>query len=158
MPIAPYNTKCQQLGCKNSRSALSVYCLSHGGKDKPLYNAKYNAKRKETNNKYYTRQWEVLRQRQLSKHPLCAGCQAEGRIVAANVVDHLFPWTQISEQAFYINRFQSLCATHHATKTQLERHGIYRAFGTPQRDYGRSDYAHVMGVADPLDAEARGET
>jgi hypothetical protein len=76
--------------------------------------------------------------------------------VPANVVDHLFPWSHISEQAFYINKFQSLCATHHATKTQLERHGIYRAFGFPERDYGRADYARIMGVADPSDKEIFG--
>jgi len=158
MPITPYNTKCQQLGCTNTKSSLNAYCLAHGGRDKQRYNPETNKKRAETNKKYYTRQWAVLRQRQLSKYPLCAGCQAEGIITAANTVDHVFPWTQISEQAFYINRFQSLCPTHHATKTQLEQHGIYRAFGTPDKDYARSDYAHVMGVADPRDAEYLDET
>lgn len=154
MPVTPYNTKCQQLGCKNNRSALSLNCISHGGKDKTDYNPNYNVNRAKYNAKYNTRQWVALRQLQLSKNPLCAGCHAEGRIVPANVVDHLFPWSHISEQAFYINRFQSLCATHHATKTQLERHGIYRAFGSPERDYGRADYGRVMGVADPSDTES----
>ena len=154
MPTIPTYALCGELGCKNPRSKFTSSCIQHGGKDEQIYNPKYNANRAKYNKKYNTKQWEALRQRQLSKYPLCAGCQAEGRITPANVVDHLFPWTHISEQAFYINRFQSLCATHHATKTQLERHGIYRAFGIPDRDYARSDYARVMGVVDPSDAEA----
>lgn len=151
MPSIPKYTKCGSLGCKNPKSRLNGFCLEHGGRDVQIYNPKYNSKedRARNNAKYNTRQWEALRVIQLSKHPLCIGCQAEGRVVPATVVDHLFPWTQISEQAFYINRFQSLCATHHATKTQLERHGIYRAFGMPHRDYGRADYARVLEVNDP---------
>lgn len=149
MPSVPTYPLCHELGCKNESSRFNRFCLEHGGRDAQVYDPKYNANRTQYNKKYNTRQWEALRQRQLSKYPLCVACQAEGRIVPANTVDHLFPWTQISEQAFFINRFQSLCATHHATKTQLERRGIYRAFGDPHKDYTRSDYAHVMGVSDP---------
>ncbi len=151
MPSIPKYTKCGMLGCKNPKSRLNGYCIEHGGKDVRPYDPKYNsqAERAKANAKYNTRQWEALRIIQLSKHPLCIACQAEGRVVPATVVDHVFPWTHISEQAFYINRFQSLCATHHSTKTQLERHGIYRAFGVPDRDYAKGDYARVMGVEDP---------
>lgn len=151
MPSTPTYTLCHELGCKNPRSKFNRFCIEHGGRDIQTYSANKTAERKQFNKKYNTRQWEALRQRQLSKYPLCAGCQAEGRIIPASVVDHIFPWSQISEQAFYINRFQSLCATHHATKTQLEKHGIYRAFGTPERDYTRADYSRVMGVADPTE-------
>ena len=155
MPTVPKYTKCSQLGCNNPRSKLLTSCIEHGGRDTHIYNPKTNQRedRKANGLMYKTRQWEALRQIQLSKHPLCAGCMAEGIVTAANTVDHLFPWTQISKQAFYINRFQSLCPTHHATKTQLEQHGIYRAFGTPTIDYARSDYARIMGVLDPSDSE-----
>ena len=153
MPTTPTYPLCHELGCKNISSKFNRFCIEHGGRDAQVYNPKYNANRKHFNKKYNTKQWEVLRQIQLSKQPLCIACQSEGIIVPALVVDHLFPWSQISEQAFYINRFQSLCATHHATKTQLEQHGIYRAFGTPPIDYGRGDYARVMGVTDPSDSE-----
>lgn len=153
MPSTPSNTTCAELGCKNTKSKFNRFCIEHGGRDAQRYNPKYNQDREAFNAKYKTAQWQTLRQIQLSKHPLCIACQSEGRIVAASVVDHLFPWSHISEQAFYINRFQSLCAMHHATKTQLERHGIYRAFGVPDRDYKRGDYARVLGVADPRDSE-----
>jgi 5-methylcytosine-specific restriction protein A len=158
MPTAPHNSKCSQLGCHNPKSKLNGYCIEHGGKDARQYKYNNTKERAAFGAKYNTAQWVKLRQIQLSKHPLCIACQAEGRIIAASVVDHLFPWSHISEQAFFINRFQSLCATHHATKTQLERHGIYRAFGMPHKDYARSDYARVMGVDDPKDAEKSAET
>lgn len=148
MPSVPRSPYCAELGCKNPRSKLNGYCLDHGGKDSQPYNPKYNAARKEQSRFYKTRQWLALRQIQLSKSPLCAGCFAEGTISAATTVDHLFPWTHIGETAFFINKFQSLCSTHHATKTQLEQHGIYRRFGTPQVDYALADYARVVGIDD----------
>lgn len=146
MPSVPSTPYCSELGCKNPRSKLNGYCLEHGGKDKPKYTSKYNDARKEQSKFYKTRQWLALRQIQLSKYPLCEGCRAEGTIMAATTVDHLFPWTQIGETAFFINKFQSLCATHHATKTQLEQHGIYRRFGTPHADYSAGDYARIVGL------------
>ena len=148
MPTIPINTKCATLGCPHPRSKLNGYCLQHGGQDQRVFNQKYNntQARKKFNAKYNTRQWQSLRQIQLSKNPICAGCNANGIITPATVVDHLFPWSQISEQAFFINRFQSLCVTHHAEKTQLEQKGIYRAYGHPCIDYKQGDYLRVMGV------------
>ncbi len=157
MPSVPSTPYCRELGCKNPRSKLNGYCLDHGGRDKLKYEPKYNAARKEQSKFYKTRQWLAFRQIQLSKYPLCEGCRAEGTITAATVVDHLFPWTQIGNTAFFINKFQSLCAAHHATKTQLEQHGIYRRFGYNQTDYFFSDYARVVGV-DESDQNFRAET
>lgn len=95
---------------------------------------------------YNTRQWLTLRQIQLSKNPLCKGCEAEGRVVPANTVDHVFPWAQISKEAFFINRFQCLCRDHHSEKTQLEQRGIFRLYGTPCVDYAIGDYRRIVGV------------
>ena len=158
MPTIPSNTKCASLGCNNIKSRLNGYCIQHGGRDAQTYNPKTNKQREAFNAKYNTAQWVTLRQIQLSKYPLCVACHAEGRVTPATVVDHLFPWSHISEEAFYINRFQSLCATHHATKTQLERHGIYRAFGIPHIDYKQGDYGRIMGVNDPRVKRDDGET
>lgn len=145
MPSLPTYNKCRQLGCQNPRSKYNSYCLDHGGSDTPPYNPKWNANRTYSNDLYKTQQWQTLRQIQLSTEPLCAACKAEGIITAATVVDHLFPWTHIGKQAFYLNKFQSLCATHHATKGQLERRGIYRQFGQPHVDYTKDDYWGVIG-------------
>ena len=148
MPSIPTNTTCSHLGCKNTKSKYNQYCIEHGGRDDKRFDQKYNKDRKSFNDMYNTRQWLTLRQIQLSKNPICAGCQAEGIITPAKVVDHLFPWSQISKEAFFINRFQSLCQTHHSEKTQLEQKGIYRAFGTPHKDYTQGDYQRVMGIID----------
>jgi 5-methylcytosine-specific restriction protein A len=94
---------------------------------------------------YNTAQWIALRKIQLSKHPLCAGCEAEGIVTAAIVVDHVFPWKQISKESFFINKFQSLCYAHHAEKTQYEQRGIYKRYGTPTLDLQKSDYMMLLG-------------
>lgn len=148
MPTIPTYTKCSQLGCKNHRSKFNSFCMEHGGRDEQTYNPKYNktAKRIASNAPYKTKQWAVLRQIQLSKHPMCAGCLGDGIVTPAKVVDHLFPWTQISKEAFYVNRFQSLCLAHHSEKTQLEQHGIYRRYGKVRKDFGINDYALEMRV------------
>ena len=144
MPSIPTRTICSELGCKNPRSKYNGYCLDHGGRD--TYDQKHNRKRTESNGMYNTAQWLALRQIQLSKHPLCAGCESEGIVTPATVVDHIFPWRQINKEAFFINKFQSLCYAHHSEKTQLEQKGIYRRYGPPRADLSRLDY---MTLVDP---------
>lgn len=145
MPTVPSSTKCRTLGCKNPRSKRNGFCVEHGGSDAATYNPAWNKKRQANTDKYNTAQWRTLRQIQLSRFPICAGCKANGVITAASVVDHVFPWTHINEQAFFINIFQSLCPTCHATKGQLERQGIFRKFGATVKDYAKEDYMSVVG-------------
>lgn len=38
---------------------------------------------------YNTKRWKEARRLYLAAHPLCASCAAVGRVVAANVVDHV---------------------------------------------------------------------
>jgi 5-methylcytosine-specific restriction protein A len=144
MPSVPYYSKCHSLGCKNPKSRYNSFCMDHGGKDRYLLPAKNQFKRKETNDKYQTKQWRTMRQIQLSQHPLCAGCLAQGRIVQALHIDHIFPWTKLGEEAFYINLFQSLCHSCHSIKTALEQKGVFRRFGIPHRDYRIHDYQMVV--------------
>lgn len=143
MPTIPYYTKCNHLGCKSPKSKYNSFCLLHGGRDtsitKPI-----TTKRKEFNDKYQTKHWRQLRQVQLSQHPLCAGCLAKGIIVQAHHIDHVFPWSKISPEAFYINLFQSLCHSCHSIKTALEQKGIYRRYGIPNRDYRLQEYSYVV--------------
>lgn len=61
-------------------------------------------------------------------HPLCVMCQAEGRIEAATVVDHIKPHR--GDQALFWDRdnWQSLCKRHHdSDKQMLEKSGRVRA-------------------------------
>ena len=145
MPTVPRQTTCTDLGCQNPKSLLNLKCLEHGGRDKPRATTKpITTERAEFNAMYTTRQWLVQRQIQLSQYPLCAGCNAEGVVTPANVVDHIFPWSAIDRTAFFINYFQSLCPTHHAYKTQLEQKGVYRRYGPPVKDYEHTDYHRLF--------------
>lgn len=121
--------------------------MDHGGRD--TYNhKKYNntESRQEFNAMYQTAQWKTFRKIQLSKHPLCAGCLSDGKIVAAVHIDHVFPWAVIDKTAFYRNIFQSLCASCHSSKTSLEQRGIYRKYGTPNKDYKADDYLYAISM------------
>ena len=110
------------------------------------YKSNDTAQRKQFNAMYNTKQWASLRMAQLSKYPICSGCESEGIITPANTVDHLFPWSQHGRKSFYLNVFQSLCVIHHAYKTQLEQRGVYRRYGTPVRDYKQGDYERLFGA------------
>jgi 5-methylcytosine-specific restriction protein A len=145
MPSVPKQTTCIELGCNNARSRRNVYCLQHGGNDALYYKSNDTPKRKQFNAMYNTKQWASLRMAQLSKYPICAGCESEGIITPANTVDHLFPWSQHGRESFYLNVFQSLCVIHHTYKTQLEQRGVYRRYGTPVRDYMQGDYERLFG-------------
>ena len=75
-------------------------------------------------NPYSHRRWRRLRAHQLRVEPLCRFCKATGRIVAAEVVDH------IERHGGDVNRFwdstnlQSLCVECHDTlKRQQEKRG-----------------------------------
>jgi 5-methylcytosine-specific restriction endonuclease McrA len=72
----------------------------------------------------YTYRWEQARKRYLAKHPLCVMCQAQGKVAAATVVDHIKPHD--GDQALFWDQsnWQPLCATHHnATKQRQDKRG-----------------------------------
>ena len=148
MPTVPSSTVCSTLGCKNTKARFSSLCIEHGGRD-TFNHKKYNdtKHRKEAGSKYNSSQWRSFRQIQLSKHPICASCATEAVITPACHIDHLFPWSHLGDHAFIRNIFQSLCASCHTHKTQLEAKGIYRMYGTPNRDYIASDYHRVIAEA-----------
>ena len=148
MPTVPSSTVCSTLGCKNTKARFSSLCVEHGGRD-TFNHKKYNdtKHRKKAESKYNSSQWRSFRQIQLSKHPICASCATEAVITPACHIDHLFPWSHLGDHAFIRNIFQSLCASCHTHKTQLEAKGIYRMYGTPNRDYIASDYHRVIAEA-----------
>lgn len=141
MPTLPTYTKCAQLGCKNTKSKCNSFCLDHGGIDSRKVIP--TSERKDQQAQYATRQWSTLRQIQLSKQPLCQACLIQGIVTQAQHVDHLFPWMQISKEAFYINVFQSLCADHHREKTHLEQRDVIRHYASVVKDFQITDYARV---------------
>ncbi len=77
---------------------------------------------------YKRARWKALRSRQLNASPLCVMCEAEGKITAASVVDHIKPH-QGDEALFHDpGNLQSLCKRHHdGAKQSIERRGYSKA-------------------------------
>lgn len=71
---------------------------------------------------YKTTAWLKLRQWQLQLHPLCVMCEAEGRVTAASVADHVRPHRGDRVAFFDAENLQSLCEQHHNTAKQREEH------------------------------------
>jgi 5-methylcytosine-specific restriction protein A len=136
MPVAPLNTECKEYGCRNKKTGRSSFCLQHGGgiSEKGKANARL----------YNLEAWNSIRARQLSREPLCARCKHEGKITAAQQVDHVFPHNRDVDR-FKTNIFQSLCQSCHTLKGQDERKGkynYYTAHGVII--YYDSDYIRIM--------------
>lgn len=73
---------------------------------------------------YSTSEWQRLRRYHLSRNPLCVMCEAQGRITAATVVDHIKPHKGDRALFFDPDNLQSLCKTHHdSTKQRQEKTG-----------------------------------
>ncbi len=145
MPSIPKQTKCGTLGCKNPRAKHGGYCIEHGGTDAfPSKRYNISSGRKEAMAMYKTKHWEGMRKHQLSAHPLCAGCLSGGIITPATQVDHVFPWQQIGDHAFFRNIFQSLCTNCHSSKTGSEKQGLVKRFGQPTVEYKVDEYERIM--------------
>lgn len=75
--------------------------------------------------------WVDRRKRWLMDHPLCCGCQAEGRVTAGQEVDHVIPlWAGGADEE---SNYQTLCREHHAAKTAREASERARA-DLPSKD------------------------
>jgi 5-methylcytosine-specific restriction endonuclease McrA len=83
---------------------------------------------------YKTSAWQSLRDTQLSLHPLCLFCAANGRATIATVVDHIRPHRGDPSAFFDINNIQSLCDAypwrcHSVVKQEQERIGYSSEVG-----------------------------
>jgi 5-methylcytosine-specific restriction protein A len=74
-------------------------------------------------NWYADRRWRAKRAAHLTKEPLCRYCTQEGRIAAADVVDHIEPHKGDKEK-FWYGELQSLCHTCHSSRKQREEMGV----------------------------------
>lgn len=136
MPTVPQSNKCRELGCKNEKTWRSTFCDEHGGGQ--------TEKGKKNNELYSTAFWKKQRQIQLSKHPLCACCLLQGKVVAAEHIDHVFPHRQ-DNLKFKNNIFQSLCAPCHTNKTLEENMGVYLHYtGNGIIKYTDADYGYKI--------------
>lgn len=90
----------------------------------------------------YTRQWDVFRLAFLREHPLCAMCEAQGRVTAASVVDHIVPHRGDMAIFWREGNHQPLCPPcHNSAKQAEERRGYSDAIGA---DGWPADPAHPV--------------
>ena len=130
MPSSP-PTQCDQYHCKQPSITGSRYCTEH---TPPRATPK--TERREKDALYHSSVWQQIRAIQLSAHPLCQCCESEGRLTAAEVVDHVFRWKDYGPQAFKLNLWSSLCHPCHSRKGRLEQRGIFRHY----KDGSFTDY------------------
>ena len=75
----------------------------------------------------YGYRWQKYRASFLEAHPLCVMCEAQGRVVAASVVDHITPHRGDHRLFWDPKNHQPLCKPcHDGAKQRLER-GASRA-------------------------------
>tara|TARA_R110001632_G_C11351968_1_gene418494 strand:- start:39 stop:356 length:318 start_codon:yes stop_codon:yes gene_type:complete len=72
---------------------------------------------------YHTTRWRKLRLQQLAIDPLCFECKKINRTNPANVVDHIDP-VQKGGNPFDLDNLQSLCTSHHNSKTGKSKNNI----------------------------------
>ena len=65
----------------------------------------------------YDARWRTARALVLKQHPLCAFCQAEGKLVQATVVDHIIPYRGDQRLFWDQSNWESLCKECHDKKT-----------------------------------------
>ena len=70
---------------------------------------------------YHTKGWRKTRAAFITAHPQCALCEKIGRLVKADVVDHIEP-ISFGGERFDWNNLQSLCHSCHNSKSARERH------------------------------------
>ena len=68
----------------------------------------------------YGYKWQKAREGFLREHPLCVMCQAEGRVAAATVVDHVIPHRGDQSLFWRRSNWAPLCAHHHSSDKQRE--------------------------------------
>lgn len=109
MPRKPMKP-CQHFGCANLTE--TKYCDEHHGL--------YIKERANATARGYDSKWRTARNRFLKLHPLCVRCQTQGRLVKANIVDHIKPHRGNQHLFWDDTNWQALCKKCHDTKTMTE--------------------------------------
>ncbi len=71
----------------------------------------------------YGYKWQKVREIFLAENPLCVYCKREGRVTAANVVDHIVPHKGDQKLFWRRSNWQALCASCHSSIKQAEERG-----------------------------------
>lgn len=108
---------CKYLGCPNL--TVDKYCNKH---------KEFNMKERATaTERGYDSRWRAARNKFLKVNPLCVRCKDEGRLVKANVVDHIKPHRGDKKLFWDESNWQALCKRCHDKKTMIDdRYKEYR--------------------------------
>lgn len=68
----------------------------------------------------YGRKWGKARRDFLAEHPFCVFCERQGKMILADVVDHIKPHRGNSALFWSPENWQSLCTPHHSVKSATE--------------------------------------
>lgn len=88
--------------------------------------AEQHQARETANERGYTYRWQKARAGWLRNHPLCAQCERDGVVRAANEVDHIVPHKGDMQLFWDSSNWQSLCKPCHSLKTATEDGGFGR--------------------------------
>ncbi len=66
----------------------------------------------------YDARWRIRSKHFIAQHPLCAMCQAAGRVTLAVCVDHIVPHKGDRQLFHDSNNWQSLCDHCHSSRKQ----------------------------------------
>ncbi len=111
---------CNYPGCPELIEAGERYCNKHKKQNRRYY----EDRRGTSAERGYDYRWRKGRAWFLKRHPLCAECKKQGKIVAATVVDHIVPHRGDMDLFWDMDNWQPLCETCHNKKTAREDGGF----------------------------------
>ena len=116
MPQRP-RTPCNYPRCPRLVNPGERYCPEH----KRHEQRRYDIERGTAAQRGYGSRWNRYTKMYKREHPLCVKCKAEGKLVQADVVDHVEPVTGPDDPLFWepMNH-QSLCHPCHNKKRATE--------------------------------------
>jgi 5-methylcytosine-specific restriction protein A len=101
---------CRAFPCSNIALPGSAYCTEHAPARAP----------KQADAFYVSVAWRRFRDWFIARHPLCQQCEAEGRLTASRIVDHVIELKDGGAPLSEDNAM-SLCSKCHAIKTALSK-------------------------------------
>lgn len=81
----------------------------------------YDRRRGSAASRGYDSRWRRIRNAYIASEPLCEWCRFEGRVVRAEIVDHIIP---LNHGGTISGPVQSLCRSHHLAKSLTD--GSYK--------------------------------
>lgn len=84
----------------------------------------YDKSRGSAHSRGYTSKWTQYSKDYRSRHPLCVECEKHGRLILADVVDHIIPHRGDMALFWDKSNHQGLCKRCHDIKTAAEDGGF----------------------------------